>query len=199
MARYTGSKDKLSRREGVDLYGKGANLTRLNVPPGFQPGKRIRKLSQYGQQLREKQKAKRLYGVFEKQFRRYVDKAIKSRQNSEKVLLGLLETRLDNVVYRLGFTPSRPSSRQLIVHGHVLVDGQRVISPSYQVKTGEVVQLSDKVRNIPGIKELLAVKKVSTPIWLQRKALSGLIKKVPDREDFQEPISVRDIVEFYSK
>src|SRR3989344_4862054 len=137
MARYTGPKDRLSRREGFDLFGKGARLTRLTVPPGIHGPKGTRNFSQYGRQLREKQKVKRLYGLLEKQFRRYVEKALKAKGNTGEVLLSNLERRLDNVIYRLGFAPTRPSARQLVSHGHVLIDGKKVNIPSYQLKVGE--------------------------------------------------------------
>src|SRR3972149_2260831 len=131
MARYTGPKDRLSRREGFDLYGAGAKLTRLTVPPGMHGPRGMGKTSRYGRQLREKQKVKRLYGVLEKQFRKYVDHALKSKGNTGEVLLSLLEKRLDNVVYRLGITPTRSAARQLVSHRHVFVNGKKVNIPSY--------------------------------------------------------------------
>jgi small subunit ribosomal protein S4 len=134
MARYTGPKDRLSRREGTDLFGKGIKLTRITVPPGQHGPKGLRRVSQYGRQLREKQKVKRFYGIFENQFRRYVNEALKSRGNTGEALLVNLEKRLDNVVYRLGFASSRPGARQLVSHKHVLVNGNRVNIPSYQVR-----------------------------------------------------------------
>jgi len=137
MARYTGPKDRLSRREGFDLFGKGGKLTRLNVPPGVHGPKGSYSSSQYSKQLREKQKVKRLYGLLEKQFRRYVDEALKSRGNTGELLLSLIERRLDNVVYRLGFAPTRAAARQIVGHKHVEVDGKRVNIPSYQVKVGQ--------------------------------------------------------------
>lgn len=200
MARYTGPKDRLSRREGFDLFGKGGKLTRLNVPPGLHGPKGVRRRrSQYGKQLREKQKVKRMYGVLEKQFRRYVDKALKSKGNTGEALLALLERRLDNVVYRLGFAPTRPAARQLISHRHVFVDGKKVNIPSYQVKPGEIVSLTGVAMKIPAIKKLLDEKEIKTPAWLKRKAAAGKVAKVPEREDIHEPISEQDIVEFYSR
>jgi len=191
MARYTGPKDRLARRENFDIFGAGAKLTRLNVPPGMHGPKGIRGQSQYGRQLREKQKVKRIYGVLEKQFKKYVALALKSKGNTGERLLGLLETRLDNVVYRLGFAPSRPAARQLVSHRHVLVDGQKVNIPSYCVKIGQAVSLAS------GIKEVSATSK--PPTWLEKKALVGRLVREPKREDLVEPISEQDIVEFYSR
>src|SRR3990167_8520771 len=137
MAKYTGPKDRLSRREGFDLFGKGSKLTRLSVFPGVHGPKGLRGQSQYGKQLREKQKVRRLYGVMEAQFRRYVERALKSKGNTGEALLALLERRLDNVVFRLGFTPTRMSARQVVSHGHIFVNGKRLNIPSYQVVVGD--------------------------------------------------------------
>jgi len=200
MARYTGPKDRLSRREGFDLFGKGAKLTRLTVPPGVHGPKGIRRMpSQYGRQLREKQKVKRLYGVLEKQFRKYINQALKSRGNTGEKLLSLLERRLDNVIFRLGFAPTRPGARQLVSHGHVLVNGKKVTIPSYQVRPGEIINLRGKAMEIPVIKKLLSEEKYKTPEWLKRKAAVGRVEREPKSEDLLEPISVQDIVEFYSR
>ncbi len=130
MARYTGPKDRLSRREGFDLFGKGVKFTRLNVPPGMHGPKGTRMLSEYGRQLREKQKAKRLYGILERQFRNYVNEAMKIKGNTGEKLLSLLEKRLDNVVFRLGFAPTRSLARQIVYNRHVLVNGKKVNIPS---------------------------------------------------------------------
>lgn len=200
MARYTGPKDRLSRREGADLFGKGTRLTRLNVPPGVHGPKGVRRnVSQYGRQLREKQKVKRIYGILEKQFRRYVDSALKTRGNTGEALLKLLETRLDNIVYRLGFAPTRPFARQLVSHRHVMVSGKRVNIPSYRVKVGDTISLSAKALQIPVVKNLLENKGYKTPSWLEKKAAVGRVKAEPVREDITEPISEQDIVEFYSR
>jgi small subunit ribosomal protein S4 len=199
MARYRGPKDRLSRREGFDLFGKGAKLTRLSVPPGVHGPKGTRRVSQYGRQLREKQKVKRFYGVLEKQFRRYVDQALKARGNTGEKLISLLERRLDNVVYRLGFAPTRPAARQYVTHRHVLVNGKKVNIPSYQVRQGEVISLSSKAMEIPAVRKLLEEGKPKVPEWLKRKAAVGAVQREPVSEDIQEPISVQDIVEFYSR
>jgi small subunit ribosomal protein S4 len=198
MARYTGPKDRLSRREGFDLFGKGAKLTRLSVPPGLHGPKGLRKPSQYGSQLREKQKVKRMYGIFEKQFKKYVTIALKSRGNTGEKLLMLLEKRLDNVIYRLGFSPTRSSARQLVSHKHVLVNGKKVNIPSYQVRKGDVVSMDKKASEIPAVKKSIQDDK-KIPGWLKRKALAGMIERNPKIDDISEPISTQDIVEFYSR
>lgn len=197
--RYTGPKDRLSRREGVDLFGTGAKLTRLTLPPGVHGPKGSRKQSNYGRQLREKQKVKRIYGVAEKQFRGYMEKASKFRGNTGQVLIQLLERRLDNVVFRLGFAPSRPAARQVVSHGHVLVDGKRVNIPSYQINEGQTVALDPKGQAIPEVRKLIEDPEFSLATWLERKAAVGRVKKMPSREDVSEPISEQDIVEFYSR
>lgn len=198
--RYTGPKDRLSRREGVDLFGKGAKLTRLNIFPGIHGPKGVqRSQSQFGRQLREKQKVKRLYGILESQFRRYVDEAFKDKGNTGEALLISLEKRLDNVVYRLGFAPSRFSSRQIVSHRHVLVNGKKVNIPSYQVLVGDVVSLDAKALDIPEVKKSLDKEDFMAPSWLTRKAAVGKIEADPKREDVTEPITEQDIVEFYSR
>lgn len=200
MARYTGPKDRLSRREGVDLFGKGSKLTRLNVTPGIHgPKGSMRAPSQFGRQLREKQKVKRLYGVLEKQFRNYVDKALNETGNTGDNLFKRMEARLDNVVYRLGFAQTRPQARQLVSHRHVFVNGKRLNIPSYSVKLGDTITLSSKAMEIPSVKHLLQQKEVVIPVWLKRKAAAGKMIKIPGRADVTEPVSESDIVEFYSR
>lgn len=201
MARYTGPKDRLSRREGFDLFGTGLKLTRLTVPPGVHGPKGTRGSSQYGKQLREKQKVKRLYGLLEKQFRKYVEASLKSRGNTGEKLIGYLERRLDNVVFRLGFAPSRPAARQIVSHRHVLVDGKKVNIPSYELKVGQTVSLDAKGMAIPSVAKLLKNKAedVKIPDWLEKKAVVGRVARDPKREDILEPISEQDIVEFYSR
>jgi small subunit ribosomal protein S4 len=199
MGRYTGPKDRLSRREGVDLFGKGGKLTRLNVPPGIHGPRGFHTKSQYGRQLREKQKVKRMYGLLEHQFKNYVQKALKSRGNTGEMLLSLLERRLDNVIYRLGFSPTRSSARQLVSHRQILVDGKRVNIPSFQLKVGDTITLSAKAIKIPYIKKLLDTDEDKIPSWLKRKGAAGKMNSLPKREDVVEPISEQDVVEFYSR
>lgn len=197
--RYTGPKDRLSRREGFDLFGKGAKFTRLSVPPGQHGPKGSRKLSDFGRQLREKQKAKRFYGVSEKQFEKYVSEAGEFSGNTGEILIELLERRLDNAVYRLGFAPSRPAARQLVSHRHILVNGKVLNIPSYRVKKEDIISLDAKAQKIPEIAKLLGIEDRKLPNWLERKAAVGKAKALPKREDILEPISEHDIIEFYSR
>ena len=199
MAKYTGPKDRQSRREGFDLFGKGAKLTRLQVFPGVHGPKGAKGSSQYGRQLREKQKVKRMYGILEKQFRTYVALAFKSKGNTGEAILSLLERRLDNTVYRLGFAPTRPSARQITSHGHIFVNGKRLNIPSYQVQEGDTVTLDTKGLAIPEVIKSLAVADHKLPSWLVKKAVVGKISGMPKREDIIEAISEQDIVEFYSR
>jgi len=199
MAKYVGPKDRLSRRENFDIFGAGAKLTRLNVPPGVHGPKGLRGSSQYGRQLREKQKVKRLYGILEKQFRGYVEEAFRAKGNTGEAILMSLEKRLDNVIFRLGFAPSRPAARQLVSHGHALVNGKKVNIPSYKLVVGDVVSIDSKASAIPEVKKATEEKDIKIPIWLERKALVGRVSGSPKREDITEPISEQDIVEFYSR
>lgn len=200
MARYTGPKDRLSRREGFDLFNKGAKLTRINVFPGVHGPKGSRRApSQYGKQLREKQKVKRMYGVLEKQFSAYMEKAMKTKGNTINALFGLLETRLDNVVYRLNFASTRMQARQLVSHRHVLVNGKKVNIPSYSVRVGDTISLSSTGMEIPNVSELLKGKEVDLPEWLNKKGAAGQIKSIPNRSHVPEVFSDQDVVEFYSR
>lgn len=192
--RYTGPKDRLSRREGVDLFGKGAKLTRLGIPPGVHGPKGLGKQSGYAKQLREKQKAKRIYDITEKQFAAYVEASQKNKN-----LIELLERRLDNVIYRLGFAPTRPAARQIVNHGHVLVDGKRVDIPSFRVQEGQMVSLDSTALNIPEIKKSIESAEHTPAAWLDRKAAVGKIKRLPVKQDINEPISEQEIIEFYSR
>lgn len=196
--RYTGPKDRLSRREGFDLFGKGVKLTRLSVPPGQHGPKGVKKLSSFARQLRGKQKARRLYGISERQFKRYVGEAQESKGDTGEIIIQSLERRLDNVVFRLGFAPTRPAARQLVSHNHILVDGQKINIPSYKVEAGQTVALDSKAQSIPEIRRLLEEEK-KLPNWLERKAAVGKVKNLPTREDVLEPISEHDIIEFYSR
>jgi len=200
MARYTGPKDRLSRREGFDLFDKGSKLTRLNINPGVHgPKGRMGKTSQFGKQLREKQKVKRMYGVLEKQFRKYVDQAFKAKGNTGNALFEALESRLDNTVYRLGFAATRAQARQMVSHKHVLVNGKTLNIPSYIVKVGDTIALRQKTVNIPKVSTLIKNDKIDIPGWLKRKSGAGIVKRVPTREDVLEPIEDQDIIEYYSR
>ena len=207
MARYLDSKCRLCRREGTKLFLKGERCFSPKCPlekkgavaPGQHGLKMRRRLSEYGVQLREKQKAKRTYGVLERQFRRYFKKAFKKRGVTGEALLQLLELRLDNVVYRLGFVPSRSVARQLVHHGHILVDGKKVDIPSYQVKPGQVINLNPKAMKMEVVKKSLAEKKKEIPSWLQKKAAVGKIIRLPTREEIGADIAEQLIVEYYSR
>lgn len=203
MGRYTGPKHKLARREGVNIYGKAsASLDRrLNVPPGqiSRRGGR-RKMSEYGLQLREKQKLKRIYGLMEKQFRNYVEKAEKTKTApTDEVLIQLLESRLDNIVYRLGFAKSRNQARQYVSHRHVLVNGKRVNIPSYQVKEGDEVALEEKLQKNEILKAQREEMEITVPEYLKKVKTKGAIKRVPTKEDVQNPVDYQLVVEFYSR
>jgi small subunit ribosomal protein S4 len=200
MARYTGPKDRLSRRENFDLFGKGAKLTRINITPGVHGPKGAKSApSQYGKQLREKQKVKRAYGLMEKQFRKYIEAAMKTKGNTVNALFDLLERRLDNTVYRLGFAASRMHARQLVGHRHILVNGKRVNIPSYELKVGDSVTLTTKASETPTVSKLLSVEKETLPAWLERKAAAGRVTRKPERADVPEAFNDSDVIEFYSR
>lgn len=206
MARYTGATNRLSRKEGIDLgfktvgsHSHAALLRRLNIPPGQHGARGKRKVSGYGEQLREKQKVKRMYGILERQFRRYFSLARKWRGNTGDMLVQFLERRLDNVVYRLGLAPTRNAARQFVSHGHVMVNGARVTIPSYQVSVSQVIALKPKGANIPAAKKLLEDKTFVPPSWLTRQGPAGKIERLPEREDVKEDINTQFIVEYYSR
>ena len=201
MARHIGPKQRLQRQVGEDLGLKTNALKtarRLNTRPG-QHGTRRRKLSNYGIQLKEKQKVKYLYGVLEKQLHRLYSQASKNPLATGAVLLGLLERRLDNVVYRLGWAPTRAAARQLIVHEHVLVNERKMNVPSYSVKVNDVITLKDKAVKIPMVAELLKEENKTLPGWLDRKATVAKVHRFPEREDITEVIDEQLVVEFYSR
>ena len=200
MARYTGPKHKLARREGVNLLDKSANtlIRRLNIRPGIHGAKRAKKLSEYGLQLREKQKAKVVYGMLEKQFRKTYESVANRPGDTSELLIGLLETRLDNIVYRLGFAKTRFMSRQFVGHGHIKVNGKKVTIPSYQVKEGDVVELGDKIQKNPDVMKLLTEEKNLLP-FLERKATVGKLSRLPKKEDVEVPFDMQLIIEYYSR
>ena len=207
MAKYTDAKCRLCRREGVKLFLKGARCYSPKCPiekrggqiPG-QHGKKMGRprLSGFGIQLREKQKTKRLYGVLESQLHRYYDEAIKSSQNTGEVLMQLFETRLDNLVYRLGLTLSRSLARQLVTHGNVLVNGKKIDVPSYGVKPGQVVAVSPRGAKINFVIEALKAEN-KLPDWLSRKDVIGKMERYPGRDEMPSDIKENLIIEFYSR
>lgn len=206
MARYTGPKNRQARRENLDLGQKTVGskahanlLKRLNVPPGQHGPKGRRKISDYGLQLREKQKVKRMYGLLERQFRRSFESAKKWKGNTGEKLLEFMERRLDNILYRMAFAPTRAAARQMVSHGHVLVDGKKLTIPSYQVRLGEVVTLKPKAMEIPAVQKLLAEKNIKTPEWIERKGPVAKMVRLPVRTDITEDINEQLIVEYYSR
>lgn len=205
--RYTGPKNRLARREGADLGLKTAGsksqsnlLKRLNLVPGQHGHSRRRKTTDYGIQLREKQKLKRIYGITERQIKRYFDKASGKLGNTAEFLVSYLESRLDNTIYKSGFTPTRFSARQLVNHGHMLVNNRKVAIPSYQLKVGDVINFKkDKTTKIAYVQESLAKKDIIIPLWIQREGALVKIKSQPKREDFKENVNLQLVVEFYSR
>jgi len=202
VARYTGPRTRLSRREGVDLFGNTrARLERRNYPPG-EHGRRPVKLRGYGQQLREKQKVKRIYGLLERQFRLYFKRAASKKGVTGENLMVLLERRLDNVVYRAGFARTRAQARQMLVHGHIAVGGRKVNVPSQQVRQGDVVEVLGDSKKLQMVKDALASSQGRpVPAWLERddNNLSATVVSMPDRQSVEMPINEQLIVELYSK
>lgn len=201
MARYTGPKRRLSRRAGIPLFGKDETFLSLKgaVAPGVHGNSR-RKKSDYGLQLMEKQKAKWMYGVMERQFRRYFEEASRVKGATGEALLQKLETRLDNIVFRLGLAKSRNQARQFVTHGNVLVNGKKLDIPSYNVRSGEEVTLLKTMFENPHVKEALEqVKPEELPGWLKRKGTVGRLERVPLRDDITTPIDEQLIVEYYSR
>jgi small subunit ribosomal protein S4 len=209
MARYTGAVCRLCRRDGVKLFLKGSRcfsekcaIDKRNFPPGQHGQARAKKIVGYGLQLREKQKAKRIYFTLESQFRAYYEKASNKTGVTGELLLQQLERRLDNVAYRIGYAISRRQARQIVRHGHVSVNGKKVNIPSFQVKVGDVIEIREKSKKI----EILESSKqfaagMAQPTWIQidREALSGKIIALPKREEIQLPVNEQLIVELYSK
>lgn len=206
MSRYTDASCRLCRREGQKLFLKGDRcystkcaIEKRNFPPG-QHGQGRKKVSDYGLQLREKQKTKRFYGLQETQFRNLFDKAARKKGITGENLLIMLETRLDNVVFRLGFASSRKEARQLVTHGHFRVNGKKVDIPSYEVKAGDVIKVKEKSASSPKFKEIKDMT-ISVPSWLtvDVEKLEGKVVTLPTREDIDTPVAEHLIVELYSK
>jgi len=210
MGRYTGPVCKLCRREAMKLFLKGSRCTTERCtlekdghdrPPG-QQGVRPRKMSDYGIRLREKQRAKRMYGLLERQFRRFFDMAFRQRGPTGQNLLMLLERRLDSVVYRMGMAPSRRAARQLIRHGHYAVDGKKATTPSFLVKPGQSVEVKEKSRNVVPIKGALerVIERKEVPAWMEviPDQMKGTLKRLPSKEELGAPVNEILIVEYYS-
>jgi small subunit ribosomal protein S4 len=208
MARYTGSVCRLCRREGTKLFLKGDKCYSSKCPfekrpyaPG-QHGRDRMKMTHYAKQLRSKQAMKRTYGIFEKQFRKYFDKAMRSKGVTGTVLVQLVESRLDNTVYRLGFALSRAHARQLVTHGHVMVNGRRVNIPSYLLRPGDTIKLEEKARSNADVKqsiETAASRNVLPWLEVNYDEFEGTFVRLPEREEVDLTIDVQDIVELYSK
>ncbi|MDL2234928.1 30S ribosomal protein S4 [Christensenellaceae bacterium OttesenSCG-928-L17] len=209
MARYTDSVCRLCRRENTKLFLKGDRcysakcaMTKRHTPPGQHGQARTRKQSEYGIQLREKQKCRRAYGILESQFRKYYDMAANMRGVTGENMLCLLERRLDNVVYRLGLGESRPMARQIVTHGHIRVNGKRVDIPSYLIKNGDVITVREKSRDMDNLKVLReqGTSKL-VPKWLEMDTenLTGKVVAMPQRDDIDLTIEEHLIVEFYSR
>jgi small subunit ribosomal protein S4 len=211
MARYTGPVCKLCRREGIKLFLKGdrcftpkcaVESNRRPYPPGQSPTARRRKQSEYGVQLREKQKARHLYGVLERQFRRHFDEAERRPGSTGENLLRILEMRLDNVVFRLGMAESRAQARQLVTHGHITVNGRKLDIPSYETKVGQVIGVVPRSRNLEYFKTLAEViKRRDVPGWLSldTEQLTGRILSAPSRPEIDANLQEQLIVEYYSR
>ncbi|MEA4988892.1 MAG: 30S ribosomal protein S4 [Anaerovorax sp.] len=206
MARYIGPACRLCRREGQKMFLKGERcysskcaIDKRSYAPG-QHGQSRKKISEYGLQLREKQKAKRFYGILETQFRNYFDKAEKKKGIAGENLLIMLETRFDNAVYRMGFASSRKEARQLVRHGHFTINGKKANIPSLEVKPGDVIKVKEKSASSPKFKEIREMS-ISTPNWItvEPDKLEGKILAMPRREDIDTPIAEHLIVELYSK
>lgn len=201
MARYTGPKTKIARKFGEPIYGEDKIFARRNFPPGQHGQNRRKKTSEYGTQLREKQKAKYTYGVLERQFRNLFEKAERTKGITGEVLLQLLESRLDNIVYRLGLAPTRPAARQLVLHKHICVNGKCVNIPSFRVMPGDVVTVREKSKSLEVIADSVAGFNHSKYPWIEwdESAKAGKFLHLPQREDIPETIKEQLIVELYSK
>lgn len=201
MARYTGPKTRIARKFGEAIFGEDKVLAKKNYPPGQHGANRRKKTSEYGIQLREKQKAKYTYGVLEKQFRNMFDKASRMKGITGEVLLQLLEARLDNVVYRLGIAPTRAAARQIVLHRHITVNGKVVNIPSFHVLPGQIIAVREKSKSLEVIADALAGFNHSKYPWIEwdESIKGGKMLHLPQREDIPENIKEQLIVELYSK
>ena len=205
--RYTGPRNRIARREGVDLGFKTLGsknherlVKKLNVPPGQHGTKRRRKISDHARQLREKQKLRYLFQVNEKQLKKYFKEAAFKKGNTAIYLAKFLEKRLDNIVYRAGISPTRASARQLVVHGHIAVNDKAVSVPSYQIKKGDIITFSDETSaKIPYIEKALANKDALLPDWLERKGTVSKMMDEPTNIEIEKQINLRLVIEHYSR
>ncbi|MBM3880996.1 MAG: 30S ribosomal protein S4 [Verrucomicrobia bacterium] len=202
MARYTGPRVRISRRFGLPIFGASKYLERRNYPPGTHGPKARRKTTEYGQGLIEKQKLRYYYGLLERQFRGVYERALQKRGVTGETMLQILETRLDNVVYHLGFGNTRAAARQMVVHGHVQVNGRKVSVPSYALKVNDVIEVKDR-----SVSRQMATKNLETstsrpvPDWLSlnKDAFKGTLVRLPTRDDIQPVANEQAVVEFYSR
>ncbi|MCL4353872.1 30S ribosomal protein S4 [Patescibacteria group bacterium] len=201
MARYTGPKHRLARQVGVNLLDNTSQSLqrRLAVPPGVHGKKRKKKLSEFGLQMREKQKAKIVYGLLERQLKRLVQTVQTKKGETGEMILAMLETRLDNIVYRLGFTKSRNMARQIVGHGHVLVNGKKVSIPSYQVRIDDVITLSPKMMKNLKVIESLEEKEGNVLAFLKKEKVAGKLIRMPKKDDLEVPFNMQLIIEYYSR
>ena len=201
MARYTGPKTKIARRFSEPIFGPSKSLTKKNYPPGMHGRGRRKKQSEYAIQLMEKQKAKYIYGVLEKQFANLFDKAARQKGITGENLLALLESRLDNTVYRLGIAPTRRAARQIVLHKHITVNGEVANIPSYHLTPGDVVAVREKSKSLETITTSLSVRNARQYTWLEwdGRELSGKLNQYPTRDQIPEKIQEQLIVELYSK
>lgn len=205
--RYTGPKNRIARREATDLGLKTPGskshtrlLNKLNVLPGQHGVRTRRKISERGFQLREKQKLRFIFGLSEKQLKNYFKKAVMKKGNTALYLSQFLESRLDNIIYRLGLAPTRAAARQLVTHGHIAINDSKTTIPSYQVKTGDKVSfLNVKTAKIPYIEKMLTNKDTLIPIWLEKKAVAGKLISTPTAEEILKQCNLRLIIEYYSR
>lgn len=205
--RYTGPKNKIARREGIDLGLKtpgskshASLLRRVAVVPGQHGTKRKRKQSERSKQLREKQRLRLLFGLTETQLKNYFQKAVSRKGNTGFILGQLLEKRLDNVVFRLGFAPTRASARQLVNHGHIIVNGALMDIPSYKVEIHDTIRFrKEKSAKIPYVETMLESKDFITPTWLKKEGIAGKLTSEPTNEDIEKQVNLRSVIEFYSR
>ncbi len=200
MARYTGPKHKLARRVGVNVLEKTSSslMRRINIPPGVHGNKRRKKLSEFGQQLMEKQKAKAVYGLLEAQFKKLLTHVSSQKGDTEELLLSLLERRLDNIVYRIGFAKTRFMARQLVTHGHIRVNDKKMTIPSYVVRIGDVVTLDSKMQKNALVLKTLEEMNQMIP-FLEKQGAAGKLVRMPTPEDINPPFNTRQIIEYYSR
>lgn len=205
--RYTGPRNRIARREGADLGLKtpgskshASLLKKLNILPGQHGTRSRRKFSERGRQLRQKQTLRYIFGVTEKQLKRYFKKSMQKKGNTALFLSQFLEKRLDNVVYRLGLAPTRASSRQLVNHGHIKVNNKVINVPSYQIKIGDIISFAkENSMRIPYIENTLTNKEVIIPNWLEKKTALGRVIAEPDNSDIEKQINLREVIEYYSR